>query len=638
MTFRVEDGQGAQALDINQLLDQMKGRGVIAGGTVSSSALGDHVVEVESTAVYLNEQRHDVPQQTIDLQTNIGPRPRKVLIYVNTSGEVAIAEGEPEDPKPDDQYRFQTYRPAPPDLTHMDCVVLAMVWLSPDDDRTTEADIQDRTVSADLDVHSATAEIMSFDTIIDGAGIEHSGELADITDVPSEPNIRQTINEDPDHGSTASHNYFSGSHLDLTDVAPDDHHPPRTDQETRDAVRGVVDASELDGAAGAAGDHLEWTGSDVRWQPPPNQQADVLHSETILHTGGSSTTATLTGVTTDQTANFEVYVGVATEPGWSADYQFTETIERQWDSTNGQLDVVVTLDWITDPGTGNDLDIQCLVWDAHPQVIEGRYSDSDAVNAMTGATIEPANVHVSDRLNYPVYDELANTPTSEVGDVIIISGNGTDTFGQYIYDGASWAGPLGTSVTQLSGIDINTAKDWQGYQIKNLGAPTVATDAARRQEISDHSARVDVHHEPTTSDDIDHSLVSNVQPDQHHAPPTDQEIIDSAAGNVFSASLTGATIPNGEYLRTYLHLDSSETLTLVRGEFCNSLGNVPSGLVLELFDRSRGTVVYDQTTALAKGSSDSPLVMISGATTVEARIRNDTGGEVSASGIVSYSI
>lgn len=32
------------------------------------------------------------------------------------------------------------------------------------------------------------------------------------------------INNDSDHGSTASHNYFSGSHTDLSNIGADDHH------------------------------------------------------------------------------------------------------------------------------------------------------------------------------------------------------------------------------------------------------------------------------------------------------------------------------------------------------------------------------------------------------------------------------
>lgn len=41
------------------------------------------------------------------------------------------------------------------------------------------------------------------------------------------------INNDADHGSTASHNYFSGSHTDLTNITPDAHHARYTDAEVQ---------------------------------------------------------------------------------------------------------------------------------------------------------------------------------------------------------------------------------------------------------------------------------------------------------------------------------------------------------------------------------------------------------------------
>lgn len=44
------------------------------------------------------------------------------------------------------------------------------------------------------------------------------------------------INTDTDHGSTASHNYFSGSHSDLSGIASDDHHTRYTGSEARSAV------------------------------------------------------------------------------------------------------------------------------------------------------------------------------------------------------------------------------------------------------------------------------------------------------------------------------------------------------------------------------------------------------------------
>lgn len=632
MTFRALDGEGAHALDLNQIIDQLEGRGVLAGGSVTS-APGNHMIEVESTAVYLNEQRHEVPETQIDLASYIENAPRKVLVYISTSGTIEVAGGEPSEPEPRDEYRFNTYRPAPPDLSHMDAVPLAEIWLSPDDTRTTDADIKDRSVSADFQIHSASVDVLDVDSLIDGSGREHTGEIADLVDVPSNESVRETVNSDPDHATTASHNYFSGDHADLSNVQPNQHHAPPSPEEMRDAVRGVVDAADLDGASGATGQHLEYTGSDVAWRDPPEQQAMVYSTGTVTHTGGSATTVRLENIAPDETTPVAVVVGVDQAPTWDGDYGFSVDVSRQWDNSSSELDVVLDLTWDTDPGSGNDLTLGYTIWDREPAIIDGKYTDEDALGAINGATINPGTVIVSSRLKHPVYDELSNTPASEIGDVVVASGNGSDAFGEYIYDGSSWSGPLGTSVTTLSDLTINTTKDWQGYAITNLGAPEGSTDAIRQQELSSHESDGNAHHAPVTGSDIDHANLQNVDPNQHHSPPTDQEIVESAAGNVFSLSLIGATIPSGEYLRDYIYLESDETMTLVRGEFFDSNGNVPSGLELQLYDQQSGTVEYRQTNKLERGGS---LASVSGRADVEARIHNDSDTSVSASGVVSY--
>src|SRR6056297_2187534 len=49
------------------------------------------------------------------------------------------------------------------------------------------------------------------------------------------------INNDSDHGSTASHNYFSGSHNDLTNVGSSDHHTRYSDSEAITAINNDSD-------------------------------------------------------------------------------------------------------------------------------------------------------------------------------------------------------------------------------------------------------------------------------------------------------------------------------------------------------------------------------------------------------------
>lgn len=87
---------------------------------------------------------------------------------------------------------------------------------------------------------------------------------------------------------------------------------------------------------------------------------------TVTHTGGSGTTARLTGVSTDQTALFETYVGVAADPGWNSQYAYNYHVSRHWDETNGQLDVDITFNWDIDPGSGNDLDLTVSIQELDP--------------------------------------------------------------------------------------------------------------------------------------------------------------------------------------------------------------------------------------------------------------------------------
>lgn len=56
----------------------------------------------------------------------------------------------------------------------------------------------------------------------------------------SDEDAVDAINADADHGSTASHDYFSGSHDDLTDVSSDDHHTRYSDEEAQDAVAAAL--------------------------------------------------------------------------------------------------------------------------------------------------------------------------------------------------------------------------------------------------------------------------------------------------------------------------------------------------------------------------------------------------------------
>ena len=101
------------------------------------------------------------------------------------------------------------------------------------------------------------------------------------------------INNDADHGSTASHNYFSGSHTDLSNITSDDHHTKYTDSEAVSAVEAASSLS-LSGSVTLGGD-LTATNGETIWDEsatyiPQNQlQNDTVTIEgNAVSLGGST--------------------------------------------------------------------------------------------------------------------------------------------------------------------------------------------------------------------------------------------------------------------------------------------------------------------------------------------------------------
>jgi len=101
----------------------------------------------------------------------------------------------------------------------------------------------------------------------------------------------------------------------------------------------------------------------------------VLASGTFTHTGGSASSTTVAGVTSDQTANLYVEVGVDADPSFSADYAWDYTETVAWDDTNSQQDVIIDATWITDPGSGNDVTLDYRIYTLDVSVSKSRIQD-----------------------------------------------------------------------------------------------------------------------------------------------------------------------------------------------------------------------------------------------------------------------
>lgn len=91
----------------------------------------------------------------------------------------------------------------------------------------------------------------------------------------------------------------------------------------------------------------------------------ILDSGTFTASGGSTPAAdvTQTGVTSDQTAQFDVIVSVDSDPAFNADYAFNYDVSRAWDDSDSEWDITITVNWDTDPGSSNDVTMKYSVQD-----------------------------------------------------------------------------------------------------------------------------------------------------------------------------------------------------------------------------------------------------------------------------------
>jgi hypothetical protein len=481
VTLSIQDKEGAEALELGQLIDRFYGYGVVSGGTPSAGA-GDWDVDIDPVTVLVNESEYTLGADQVSLESYVDDvNPRKVVIFVDDTGSLDVRAGEPESPRPEGNTRFDTYRPAPPDFwevtsggveTKIVGTPIAEVWLGANADRVTEGDIRDRRLPSRLYLQRAEATKVVVDELVDGNGVSHSGELADAVDVRSDSDIVSVINNDTDHGSTASHNYY-------------------TDTDAVAAIEGTVDAANLASQSGGADQFLRSNSDDsVVWADIPNIESPVLDEGTFTHTTGGATTYEITGVSTDQTSVINLELG--TNTSLSATYKYDYSWDLEWDDTNGRYDIEVTLNWQTDPGS--NLDIKYVVYDVTPEVVTGRYTDNDAISAMSGATITPDTVDVGVGLELPRYGDLSNVNSPTEGDIVCVDGSGGSTAGLYMRLNGSWDGPYAPDGDlTLSNTSIDTNKDWGGYSIRNLAAPSNAADAARKSEVDSVQSNLNTH-------------------------------------------------------------------------------------------------------------------------------------------------
>lgn len=79
--------------------------------------------------------------------------------------------------------------------------------------------------------------------------------------------------------------------------------------------------------------------------------------------GTASKDFTITNVSTNQNVSIDsVGVSVDGDPSFNADYGFeVSKWIQQWDDSEDEVDVIVTVEWDTDPGNGNDIQLDYTI-------------------------------------------------------------------------------------------------------------------------------------------------------------------------------------------------------------------------------------------------------------------------------------
>lgn len=151
--FRLEDADGIQALDPNQLMSLVQGNSVVSGLTPSYSGTGTDI-DVASGTALVNGSEISVTATTITISNGDANNPRKDLLTVDSTGTVKVYEGTPEPAVPNGQNKFKTARPSPEDLNDRDEVALAEIWVPTGATSLQASYVRDRRVIGDLEVNS----------------------------------------------------------------------------------------------------------------------------------------------------------------------------------------------------------------------------------------------------------------------------------------------------------------------------------------------------------------------------------------------------------------------------------------------------------------------------------------------------
>ena len=208
-----QDGFGWQATDAQTLLDRLQYN--VKTGCSVSPGTNNMTVQVASGEIVHNGSTVSVSaQDNLSLASADGSNPRKDIIYLDGTGTLQKATGSASAAEPSGQTHRQTYNPSPPDLSATDATVLAEVWVGAGVNDIASGDVSDRRMFADAVLDTVTADsVEAADSLVDAAGVTHSGELADASDVSGTGGTPDTIVTSTSELESAFTNLSSGDYV-----------------------------------------------------------------------------------------------------------------------------------------------------------------------------------------------------------------------------------------------------------------------------------------------------------------------------------------------------------------------------------------------------------------------------------------
>lgn len=194
-----QNGQSIQALYINQQVKARRGYAIDSGGVVSinTGTLGQaDTLSVAAADYWFGGTPTSAAGQDVQIDASDPNYPRKDVVYLDAAGNAQVSKGTP-NPVPTSQSgasRFQNWRPAPPDLSDTDAVVLAEVWVPADASGITAGDVADRRVFETVDVILASQAITltggaapAADVRLDGVTSDQFQDMTVVVSVDADP-------------------------------------------------------------------------------------------------------------------------------------------------------------------------------------------------------------------------------------------------------------------------------------------------------------------------------------------------------------------------------------------------------------------------------------------------------------------